>query len=56
MYWLIRRTMSAVWREHLQPDGPGRIRINKHGSMKTDAILVADSEHLGEHAGRNISC
>jgi tRNA-splicing ligase RtcB len=42
--------MSAVWREHLQPDGPGRIRINKHGSMKTDAILVADSEHLGEHA------
>lgn len=50
MYWLIRRTMSAVWREHLQPDGPGRIRINKHGSMKTDAILVADSEHLGEHA------
>ena len=42
--------MSAVWREHLQSDGPGRIRIRKHGSMKTDAILVADPSHLGEHA------
>ena len=39
--------MSAVWREHLQSDSPGRIRIRKHGSMKTDAILVADLEHLG---------
>ena len=41
--------MSAVWREHLQSDGPGRMRIRKHGSMKTDAILVADPSHLGEH-------
>ena len=42
--------MSGEWRDHLQPDGPGRIRINKHGSMKTDAIMVADLEHLGEHS------
>ena len=42
--------MSGEWREHLQSDGPGRIRINKHGSMKTDAIMVADLEHLGEHS------
>ncbi len=42
--------MSAGWREHLQSDGPGKIRILKHGSMKTDAILVADSEHLKGHA------
>jgi tRNA-splicing ligase RtcB len=25
------------------------MRIRKHGSMKTDAILVADPSHLGEH-------
>ena len=42
--------MSTVWREHLQSDSPGRIRIRKHGSMKTDAILVADLDHLGEHS------
>ncbi len=42
--------MSVEWRNHLQPDSPGRIRINKHASMKTDAILVANLEHLGEHS------
>ena len=42
--------MSGEWREHLQPDGPGRMRIGKHGSMKTDAIMVADSDHLDEHS------
>ena len=42
--------MSVEWRKHLQPDSPGRIRINKHASMKTDAILVANLEHLGEHS------
>ena len=50
MYTLIRKSMSGQWREHLHPDGPGRIRISKHGSMKTDAIMVADLEHLGEHS------
>ena len=34
----------------MHPDGPGRIRISKHGSMKTDAIMVADLEHLGTHS------
>ena len=42
--------MAGEWREHLHPDGPGRIRISKHGSMKTDAIMVADLEHLGAHS------
>ena len=41
--------MSTEWRQHIQLDSPGRIRIRKHGSMKTDAILVADLEHLDEH-------
>ena len=42
--------MSGGWREHLRPDGPGRIRISKHGSMKTDAVMVADMEHLQGHS------
>ena len=42
--------MSGGWREHLRPDGPGRIRISKHGSMKTDAVMVADMEHLQAHS------
>jgi len=50
MYDIIRKTVSGEWREHLQPDGPGRMRIGKHGSMKTDAIMVADSDHLDEHS------
>ena len=50
MYTIIRKAVSGEWREHLQPDGPGRMRIGKHGSMKTDAIMVADSDHLDEHS------
>jgi len=42
--------MSATWREHLAPDGKGRMRISKHGSMLTDAILISDSEHLSDHS------
>ena len=41
--------MTAQWRGHLMPDGPGRMRIAKHGSMLTDAVLIADSEHMSEH-------
>jgi len=41
--------MSAEWRKHLSPDGPGRMRIAKHGSMLTDALLIADAEHMAEH-------
>tara|TARA_Y100001970_G_scaffold113813_1_gene141921 strand:+ start:11360 stop:12832 length:1473 start_codon:yes stop_codon:yes gene_type:complete len=42
--------MSATWREHLVPDGNGRMRISKHGSMLTDAVLITDSEHLSKHS------
>ena len=41
--------MSASWREHLSTDADGRMRISKHGGMLTDALLIADSEHLAVH-------
>jgi len=41
--------MSATWREHLSADADGRIRISKHGGMLTDALLIADAEHLADH-------
>ena len=40
--------MDSTWREHIENDGPGRMRIRKHGSMLADAILVADESHIGE--------
>ncbi len=41
--------MSASWREYLSTDADGRMRISKHGGMLTDALLIADSEHLAVH-------
>ncbi len=41
--------MSASWREHLSADGHGRMRIAKHEGMLTDALLIADAEHMAEH-------
>ena len=41
--------MSASWREHLSVEGNGRMRISKHGGMLTDALLIADNEHVTEH-------
>jgi len=40
--------MDSTWREHIEEDGPGRMRIRKHGGMLTDAILVADESDIGE--------
>ena len=42
--------MEAEWREFLEPSGPGRMRITRHGQMLTDAILVADEQHMAEHS------
>tara|TARA_B100000575_G_scaffold70044_1_gene54337 strand:+ start:8628 stop:10097 length:1470 start_codon:yes stop_codon:yes gene_type:complete len=42
--------MEASWREHLSPDGPGRMRITKHGRMLTDAVLVSDEAHMSGHS------
>lgn len=48
--WVRRNTMDASWREHLSPDGPGRMRITKHGRMLTDAVLVSDEAHMSGHS------
>ena len=42
--------MSAAWREHLHSDGDGRMRISKHGSMLTDAVLISDERHMDAHS------
>lgn len=42
--------MSAEWREHLEPAGPGRMRIKRHGRMLTDAFMVANKKHIQEHS------
>ena len=42
--------MSAAWREHLHSDGDGRMRISKHGSMLTDAVLISDQNHMDAHS------
>ena len=44
-----RMPMEAPWKRHMKPDGPGRIRISKHGRMLTDAILVSDENHMSGH-------
>ena len=41
--------MEGEWREHLESNGPGRMRIKKHGRMLTDAIMIADEKHIKEH-------
>ena len=40
------RRVSDDWREHIESVGTGLHRIKKHGAMKVDAMIVADSEHL----------
>ena len=42
--------MTAEWRKFLESDGPGRMRISRHGDMLTDAILIADERHMSEHS------
>ena len=42
--------MAAEWREFLEPSGPGRMRITRHGRMLADAMLVADEQHMEEHS------
>ena len=49
MVVILRITMGAEWREYLEPFGPGRMRIKKHGKMLTDAFMVANEKHIQEH-------
>jgi len=41
--------MEGEWRQYLEPSGPGRMRIKKHGRMLTDAIIIADKTHIQKH-------
>ena len=41
--------MDGEWREFIEPFGPGKMRIKKHGRMLTDAIMITDEKHLKEH-------
>ena len=45
--------VSDAWKEHLESAGAGLHRIKKHGSMKVDAMLVADSKHLEKHTDQS---
>ncbi|MDA7464219.1 RtcB family protein [Candidatus Poseidonia alphae] len=41
--------MGESWREHLVDEGQGTMRIKAHGSMLTDARIVADANHMKTH-------
>lgn len=38
--------MSDDWKRHLEQVGDAKFRIRAHGSMRADAMLVADQAHL----------
>ncbi len=40
--------VSDAWRDHIESVGAGLHRIKKHGAMRVDAMLVADSNHLSK--------
>ena len=40
--------MENGWRDHIEPAGPGRVRIRQHGRMLADAMMVAEPKMLGE--------
>tara|TARA_B110000438_G_scaffold282141_1_gene308914 strand:+ start:4844 stop:6307 length:1464 start_codon:yes stop_codon:yes gene_type:complete len=45
--------MSDTWREHIESAGAGLHRIKKHGAMRVDAMLVADSQHLSNQTDQS---
>lgn len=47
---------EGEWQNHLEVEGDGLLRISRHGSMKVDAMIVADSAHLAKSSDdRSIS-
>ena len=50
---VVARGVSDAWREHLEPAGAGLHRIKKHGAMRVDAMLVADSQHLSNQTDQS---
>ncbi len=47
---------EGEWKNHLEVEGDGLLRIRQHASMKVDAMIVADHEHLARSSDdRSIS-
>ena len=47
---------EGEWKNHLEVEGEGLLRIKQHASMKVDAMIVADPEHLARSSDdRSIS-
>ncbi len=42
--------MEGDWKKHLEQIDESLFRINRHGPMNTDAMLVADSNHLAANS------
>ena len=42
------------WRDFLEPDGDSLMRIKKRDGMLVDAVIVADSEHVGKSNDRSL--
>ena len=38
--------MDQAWRDHLEDEGDGTMRIRAHGHMKVDARLITDAAHM----------
>ena len=47
------RGVSDAWRDHIEPAGAGLYRIKKHGTMRVDAMLVADEGHLSNQSDQS---
>ncbi len=41
---------GAAWKQHVEDDAECIKRIRKHGSMRTDALLVTDDAHWNTHS------
>ena len=47
---------GVEWRNHLEVEGDGLMRIRQHGSMNVDAMIVSSPEHLAKSSDeRSIS-
>ncbi len=42
--------MADEWRDHLQSENDGTMRIKAHGDMKVDARIITDEKHLSKYA------
>ena len=42
--------MADNWRNHLQSENDGTMRIKAHGDMKVDARIITDEKHLSKYS------